>query len=232
MVRMTPRDQTDSSMKPIQIVVMCSVLGVLPHAASAALIKNGSFENGLTSWTTFDLSSPFQALQVRADGVDIGFGFFVTTATDGSNSISTGFDGNGPGTIVFAQDVGEVNMFSNILTFDYRAGWNMFDYAGSTQDRVFYVRIRPGGGGTPLASFEVLRAPFGTVKLDTGPQTTRIDLSQFIGTSVRLSFDADIPENFTGPALLQVDNVRLVPEPGTIVLLALSGIAGSRGRRK
>jgi hypothetical protein len=221
-------------MKRIAIFAACLVAGVMHQSAPAAIIKNGSFENGFTSWTTADLTSPHQALAVRANGFDTGFGFFVTTATDGTSSASHGFDGNGPGTIVFAQDIGSINMSSAILTFDYRAGWNMLDYAGSTADRVFTVQVRPEGGGNSLASFEVLRAPFGTVKLDTGPQTATINLAPFVGTSVRISFEAFIPQNFTGPALMQVDNVRLspVPEPGAIALLALALMAPLRRRRK
>ncbi|MCU0751858.1 MAG: hypothetical protein MUC40_02280 [Akkermansiaceae bacterium] len=195
-----------------------------PPTTHAATITNGSFETGFSSWVTTDLTSPHVSLAVRTNGYNSGFGFASTIATNGAYAVSHGFDGNGPGTIIIAQDVGTIDISSATLTFDHRAGWNMLDYGGSTQDRVFSVVIRPSGGGTAIASFEILRAPFGTRNYDTGPLAATVDLSPYIGTNARISFEAYIPQNFTGPAFMQLDNVQLsnaIPEPSSTLLTLL-----------
>lgn len=192
---------------------------ITPQVHSASIV-NGSFESGFTNWVTTDLAIPYSALSVRSTG----FSFYTTVAaTDGTNVAYHGFDGGGPGTISISQDVGTIDLSSAMLTFDYRAGWNMT--AGATLDRVFSVVLSPAGGGSAIATFEVLRAQAQTITDDTGALSASIDLSSYVGTNARISFESYIPEDFTGPAGMQLDNVRLiaVPEPSSIGL-ALSGV--------
>jgi hypothetical protein len=61
-----------------------------------------------------------------------------------------------------------------------------------------------------LDSFNILTATAGTIEFDTGDATGVVDLSAFVGQTVRLSFDFFVPQNFTGPAFFQLDNVRIV----------------------
>ncbi len=95
---------------------------------------------------------------------------------------------------------------SNILSFDYRAGWNMLDFAGPPAgklDRVLNLNIFTAGSfNTLIGSNEVLRMVGGTKNSDTGSLSKSIDLSAFNGQSIRISFDAFVPQNFTGPRVL------------------------------
>jgi hypothetical protein len=183
-------------------------------------LLNSSFETGnFTGWVASDLTDPFVPLQVRANGFSPGYGLFPCVATDGTYSATAGFDGSGPGTIQVAQDI-SVPAGSPYLTFDYRVGWDMLDYPGSTIGRTLTVTVQPSGGGATLASNLELTAIPGTKNLDTGSMTTAVDLSAFAGTNIRVCFDANIPQVFTGPAFFEVDNVRLLPVSPPIIAIA------------
>jgi len=114
-----------------------------------------------------------------------------------------------------------------LLTFDYRAGWNLKDYPGATLPRLFVVVIEPTGGGTPLWTNIVFSAPPKTKNLDTGPQSWAIDMSAFAGTAVRICFDAIIPQGYAGPGFLMLDNVVLNENPSSVQFSAINfGSAG------
>ena len=147
--------------------------------------------------------------------------------------------GNGPGAISLSQDIGTV-LAGETLSFDYRAGWDIF---GGTLDRTFLVQIEPGGGGAPLASYNIFTAVSGTNSYngsnsDTGSLTATIDLSSFAGSAIRTSFLWNIPESFTGPGNFQLDNVKIaagstaVPEPFTIIGTIIGGTAALRLKKK
>jgi len=174
---------------------------------TGTLISNGSFESGFSNWSVSDLNGPFVPLQVRSNGFNPGFGLFASAATDGNFSACSGFDGYGPGIVRLAHDV-TVTTSEPFLRFDYRAGWDMLTYGGSTKARTFAVTIEPDGGGPDLQNTTILTADADTKNLDTGVQNGFVDLSAYIGTTVRVCFDLMIPEPSTGPAFFQLDNVR------------------------
>ena len=163
---------------------------------------NRSFETGdFTGWTTLDLSSPLTAL-----GVGIGGAFWPPT--DGTAVAYHGFDGNGATSghpIKIAQDVW-VNGAN--LSFDWRASWDMTIF-GATLARTFDVVVRSAASGLELARFTILVAPPGTSNPDTGPQTSLVNLSAFRNQRVNVCFEWTIPEDFTGPAQFQLDNICL-----------------------
>jgi hypothetical protein len=203
-------------------------------AANATLITNGSFETGnLIGWSSQDLSSSFDPLQVNGSGINLGFGFFSSSPTDGNFVATNGFDGSS-GTISISQDIA-VTTASTIL-FDYRAAWDMSVRFGSTLNRSFDLNINSLGGAN-LASFNILSAVAGTTNLDTGNLLGSVDLSSFIGQTVNMSFDWQILEKFKGPGFFQLDNIRAgssVPEPTSLALLGLglAGLVFSRKKKK
>ena len=161
------------------------------------LINNCGFETGdFTGWEIQDLTTPLSPLQVQPGG------------TEGSYAATTGFDGNGPGTIRVSQDLSLPSSSTIELTFDYQASWNL-PFPGATLDRTFLVTIEPSGGGTPLDQTVILTANAGTSIPDTGDLSASVNLSAFAGQAVRISFDWWVPEDFSGPAFFQLDNVRL-----------------------
>ena len=83
------------------------------------------------------------------------------------------------------------------------------------------MNIEVAGGGANLDSFNILTATAGTIEFDTGDITGVVDLSAFVGQTVRLSFDFFVPENFTGPAFFQLDNVRVAGPPPCFVIDAI-----------
>ncbi len=199
---------------------------------TGTLISNGSFESGFTGWSVSDINSPGVPISPALSGYNPNpsFGFAVTTPTDGTHAAVSGFDGNGPGIVRFAHDVA-VTAAEPWVRFDYRAGWNMLDYSGSTKARTFSVTIEPAGGGPVMQSTVILSAAAHTKTLDTGALVGAVDLSAYIGTTVRVCFDLIIPENHTGPGFFQLDNVRTAslfpassnPITGTATGITLSG---------
>jgi hypothetical protein len=188
-----------------------------------SLLLNGSFESGnLTGWVVSDLSSPLIPVGIHSAGYVSPFGFFTTAPTEGSYCLTHGFDGNGPGRIRVAVDV-YLPKAPVTLTFDYRVAWDMQNYTGSTLPRTFGVTIEPYGGGLGLLTNIVLSAGPGTASYDTGNLRATMDLSAYSGLGIRISFDAWIPEYFTGPGFFQLDNVVLTYPPVPPLLIARSG---------
>jgi hypothetical protein len=187
------------------------------------LLTNGSFETGnAAGWILSDISSPVSPLAVRGAGFNSGYGFFNTAPTDGSYCLTHGFDGNGPGRIRAAFDV-TFPPSPITLTFSYRMAWDMQNYGGATAARTFAVTIEPYGGGPALQTNTILTAAPGTSIYDTGNLFATLNLSAFSGRAVRVSFDANIPEWFTGPGFFQLDNVALSYLPVPPFAFAKSG---------
>ncbi len=186
-------------------------------------IANCGFETGnFAGWITKEINGPFFPLQVAGAGISPGFGFFSSQPTEGSWAVLHGFDGNGPDIIEVAQDVVLPNYAKN-LVFDYRAAWDMFNFPGSTQDRLFQVRIEPFGGGPPTQTTTILTATAGTVVTDTGNLVGIVDLSAFAGTAVRINFHWIVPESFTGPGFFQLDNVLVGQLPPGLYGITVNG---------
>ncbi|MEY2427140.1 MAG: hypothetical protein QOJ40_25 [Verrucomicrobiota bacterium] len=195
-----------------------AILSLLP----VSLIGNGSFENGNAGWILSDISSPLIPLAVRGSGYNSGFGFFPVAATDGSFCLTDGFDGNGPGRIRTSFDV-ILPPSPVTMTFSYRAAWDMQSYGGSTKSRSFSVVIEPSGGGAGLQTNIFLTADPGTANYDTGNLAGSVDLAGFSGRGIRVNFDQNIPESFTGPGFFQLDNIVLSYPPVPPFLISRSG---------
>jgi hypothetical protein len=179
-------------------------------------ITNCGFETGdFTGWVATDLSSPFYPLSVSTGGVSLWSGFFATAPTEGAVSAINGFDGNGPGVISLAQDVTLPTGWVT-LEFDYRGAWDLASF-GATLDREFMVAVEPSGGGAPFEVFPILTATAGNIVNDSGALVGTVNLTAYAGQNVRINFQWDIPEDFTGPGQFEIDNVLISavqpPEP-------------------
>jgi uncharacterized repeat protein (TIGR01451 family) len=173
-------------------------------------VSNCSFETGdFTDWLTEDLSAPFWALEVNTGGISPGLGLFTSDPTHGNDAALHGFDGDGPGFIRIAQDV-NLPDDAGYLLFDYRAGWDLKNFAIDPLPRHFQVRIEPYGGGSTLGTIPLLAAPSETFVGDSGNLTGRVDIGDFKGQAVRIIFEWEVPEDFTGPAFVQLDNVQVI----------------------
>lgn len=211
------------------------------QTANAAAITNGSFETGdFSGWIATDLpDGTFFPLSVQTAGSAKSYNWsWSSTPTDGRYTAFSGFGGAGPGKITLAQDIGVVTGTGDTtLTFDYRAAYDLSTFCNICSNQLFDVLIQTAGGGTTLATINQLTALAGTYVDDTGSLVGSINLSSWIGQDIRVSFELDIPDNFSGPAQFQLDNVAFsanaVPEPASLLLVAL-GLAGlgiSRRRR-
>jgi hypothetical protein len=199
------------------IALLTATLALSPEEVRATNVVNGSFETGnFANWATQDLATPFFQLRVGGAGLSPGFGFFFSAPTDGNFAALHGFDGGGPGNIRIGQDI-TVTAGGTIIEFDYRAAWDLVNFCFGCSDRIFDVNIEVAGGGANLDSFNILTATAGTVELDTGDVTGVVDLSAFVGQTIRLSFDFFVPENFTGPAFFQLDNIRVAAPPCFVI---------------
>ncbi len=199
-------------MKKTLFLLLILILSTAGTATAADIIINGSFETGdFSGWGTKDMAEPYLPLTVQA-----------IPTTDGIFAAIHGFDGGGPDTIEIFQDVNIPSKYSAILTFDWRAAWVIFPNA--TGARLFDVVIQPAGGGTPLLVTNILTANPNTSSDDTLFKSETVDLSEFAGSSVRINFRATIPESFTGPAQLELDNVVLDIELQLPIDIAVSNI--------
>ena len=210
------------------------LLALLSSSGFAGVVFNGSFETGdFSGWGTASLNTSIgDPLTVRPDGYTPSYrtsaneSFFTTSATDGNFSATHGFDGLGPGNITIFQDIGVVDSLTNQLLFDYRAAWDLVRFGSlGDLDRVLNLDVYQAGDfSNQLSSYEVFRLTADTINIDTGNLTETVDLSAFDGQAIRISFDAFVPDNLSGPAFFQLDNVRLaagVPEPSSLALLGV-----------
>ena len=200
--------------------------------------ENCGFETGdFTGWLTQDLTIPFFDLQVGPAGVDPDEGLFLSDPPQGMFAALNGFDGNGPGTISIAQDV-TMPLGAGQLIFEYQCGWEL-TFGDPTEARTFRVNIEEPGGGGVLKSETIVTAEPGTVEIpsDAPNRAVEVDVSEFSGQQVRVSFDWFVPQEFTGPAFCQLDNVSVsksnavsaIPTLSEWGLIATAGILGLAG---
>lgn len=192
----------------------------IPHDCDVSdnPISNCSFELGFTDWITQDLADPFFPLMPSPAGVTSWSGFFLSDPTQGITTTINGFDGGGPGEIRVEQDVA-LPIDAAHLIFDYRAAWDLLSFSSpGAVDRDFKVHIEPAGGGTPIQVTPILTATIGTIITDTMDMSGWVDVRDFAGSAVRISFVWTVPQFYTGPAFAQLDNVWIETQEADLAL--------------
>ncbi|ETR67368.1 MAG: hypothetical protein OMM_11678, partial [Candidatus Magnetoglobus multicellularis str. Araruama] len=183
------------------------------HNVNYGAINNGSFETeSLEGWTIVDLSDPFIPLTFTNQPTNAAHGwgpFFQIAPTDGDRAAVHGFDGSA-GIIKMYQYV-YIPEDGTILSFDYRAGWNM-TLGGGTKYRIFDINIE-SPNGTLLQNKNFLSADPSVINYDTGLMTDSLSLAEFAQSIIKISFDFIVPENYSGPGLFQLDNLKLNVTP-------------------
>ena len=218
-----------------KIVAMASCLVLVPAIAFADFV-NGGFEDGsFNGWIVNDIADPFYPITVASNGSDNSFGWpWSSSPTEGNWAAYHGFDGDGVGAVTTISLAQDLVISGTTLEFDYRHAWDLT--FGAIQDRTFEVSIQPSGGGPALETFTVVTASAGTTVVDTGNMSAALDVSAYNGQAVRVSFDWQIPEPFTGPGAAQLDNVRVtgtaIPEPTSMAILSIGLLALTKRRRK
>lgn len=195
-------------------------LFLLPIISYSATIINGGFETGdLTGWSfTGETQNSFDS---RVEGGDFSeasgwssnFNFFTPESMGGSYSFFSGFDGPIQ-EITLSQNIGVIDQFTTAVSFDVRAGWDLETYAGESgyqviEDRTIKVVITDNETQETLLSQSLFNAIGNTKVLDSGYQNVGINFQDIIGSDVTIAFVQNIPQDYTGPALIQLDNIQL-----------------------
>lgn len=190
-------------------------------AAPIELVANGGFETGaLGPWTNSGLGASGTCPNANRDW-NVSASATATGCRFPANPSGSTFaayvmnDGTGPLTYQLIQSIFvPLGTTSGALSFDWTSV-NGFD-AGRT--------LRALINGTQVFSSST-GGNFGWTTVGS------IDVSALLaaaaGTSINVEFDNFIPQNWTGPAGLGLDNVSVtaeasVPEPGSIALLAVA----------
>jgi hypothetical protein len=194
---------------------------------SISLLANGSFDESSTQgWIIQDLSQPLLPVKVASAGRGVPFPLFRSAPAEGAYSLTHGFAGSSPGVIRLIQDFLEISPGLQ-LSFLYRAGWNLQDYGPATLPRTFQFNIEPYGGGGPLSSKTLLIAAPQTKNSGTPWQKETVSLDPWIGQRIRIVFQWTVPEANTGPAMFELDAVKLFNFSGPALKLDYLPASGS-----
>ena len=188
------------------ILILITAILFLPQASSSQtnLLTNGSFETGdFTSWTTTNTQTTTYCTSwsVRTAGTTCNQS--ASAPQDGNFGVLAGFDGRG-GTMSLYQDIAIPSLMSTRLTFTYRINWNI--PAAGNQARQFEVQIRDTSNNV-LETVHTFIANSGVPNRTSGVRTEQLNISQYIGQTIRLTFLNTIPQAFTGPGQFEIDNI-------------------------
>jgi hypothetical protein len=233
-----------------------SLGGVVAPAAAQNLLTNGSFETGtLAGWTS---TGPIgtecaQRWAVADNGGTPPPGTYspgggtqclsVGDPPDGAFAAYTSFDGGGPLHFRLSQSfVAPAGVLAATLRFQDALRWDyeMFVQPGGV--KTFAVRLLDAADVALLTPYTFSTPDHGVGGYDWTARAFDVTavLAAHPGETLRLQFDADVPEFFVGPSGIGVDAVALdvtaIPEPGTaglaaVGLLTLAAAARRRATR-
>ena len=222
-------------MKKAILILIMLLIAIISKAAT---IINGGFETGdLTGWTF--IGETENSFDSRVEGGEFteatkwadGFDFFTPEQIGGNYSFFSGFDGPIQ-EISLSQSVGIIDESTSAISFKVRAAWDLDTYSaqsidvvnngGVVLDREIKVVVTDNETQETLISQSLFNAVGGEKVLDGGLTIVGIELDSVIGHDVTLSFVQNIPQAYTGPALIQLDDIQLqqtfIPEPSSYAL--------------
>ncbi len=171
----------------------------------------GNFENGnFGNWQVLDCIEPFDSARIQEGFYDNGF--FYPTSPKGDDLSGkyylNGFDGGGPCNIEMYQDI-TLPLDAHFLAWDQWIAYDLQSF-GANIDRFFEVHIQEWGGGQILDTLYQFRAIAQSTQLGSGWSSKAVDISEYAGQNIRIAFCEIIPEYFTGPARLALDNIMIL----------------------
>ena len=227
----------DSNVATATIVVRCG--------ADDGELRNGSFEIGVGRWcrdknfTDVPWSIAEEGTNVYLDLYGDSFGIFDVEPTDGDFAAVTTWDGFGSRELSQFFAVPQLAEAAE-LSFDWRAGWDLATFCFACTDNDLTMVVRDALTGDEITSQVLVTAVGGTAVGDTGPQSVAVDVTGLAGRFLQLQIVAAVSSPYDGPALVQVDNVRLtvdldetpvtvgdayaVPVGGTLDVVAADGV--------
>jgi hypothetical protein len=97
------------------------------------------------------------------------------------------------------------------LSWKNRLQWNFF-VGTQIQPRTYEVQLRDPNTDAVLQTLFSFDTGIADGLGDSGWTSHIVDVSSYLGTTVRLWFQESIPEAFTGPGQFELDDVRLRSE--------------------
>ena len=162
------------------------------------------------------------------EGVRYKLGFFDSRPTQGEVAVLFDWAGRDEGSAELSRVV-ELPAGEPRLEFDYRAAWTP---TRGELPRRFSVSVGPPEG--PPAFTQLVLEESRVETFDTGDLEGSIALAAFAGESVRIAFHFEIAQRNTSSAQIQLDDVRIAPEPaaGAGAAAALGALLAVRRLRR
>lgn len=168
---------------------------------------NGDFETGdFTGWNIETNGEPYTPWRIQFKDSDYFGGEPRSEIQEPEASLvaANGFDGAGPMTFVMYQDV----LVCSCAEFSWE---DRVSYNHGGEPRTLEVQLRNPSNNSLIETLYTFTSepedewPY----KDTGWQSHVVDISSYAGSMVRIYFLETIPENFTGPAQIEFDNLEL-----------------------
>ncbi len=168
--------------------------------------ENGGFElQNFQGWEIQDDTNTRYRANVIREGFRPLIGFFASEPTEGDFALAHGFSGRNSGSFRIGQQI-TIPPQGGILKFDYRAAWTQ---SPNNEIHVFSVSLAEPESRNFIEIHPILIADTGTLENDTGSLSSSIDLNNYGGENLWVSFDVAVSGPGSQFGFFQLDNVRL-----------------------